>query len=135
MKKLLCFMMVAFMAFVITPMIAVAETVASAVVDSPTGLDLGIYFATLSGLVTAVILLTQFFKTAIETHGIKTNYLSWIIALVLSIAGYFLQLGMFYGMPWYWIPIYALSAGLIANGIAGKQVVEAILSLFNSKNL
>ena len=122
-----------FMVALITPMMAMAETVASTVIEAPTGLDFKVYFATLSGLVTAVILLTQVFKEFIGTIGIKTQYLSWFIAIVLSLAGYFLQLGIFYGMAWYWIPIYAASTGLIANGIATKDIVQAILNLFKPK--
>lgn len=132
MKKIICFLML-FMVALITPMMAMAETVASTVVEAPASIDINVYFATLSGLVTLVILLTQLFKEFISTSGIKTMYLSWFISLVISLAGYFLQLGVFIGMAWYWIPIYALSAGLIANGIASKQVVEAILNLFKPK--
>jgi len=117
----------------ITPMMTMAETVANAAVETSTSIDIGSYFTSLTGLVSLVILVTQFLKKLIKTEGLKTQILSWIVSVVLAVVGYFLQLGIFIDLAWYWILIYAVSAGLIANGIATKQVVEAILSLFKPK--
>ncbi|RKE02307.1 hypothetical protein [Marinifilum flexuosum] len=133
MKKLICFLMIAFVAFVISPMVAMAETVASAAVENSTSIDIASYFATVPGLVSLVIIVTQFLKKLLKTEGVKTQILSWIIALALSCVGYFLQLGIFVGAAWYWIIIYAAAAGLIANGIATKHVVEAVLNLIKPK--
>jgi len=132
MKKFICFLMLFMVAF-ITPMMTMAETVANAAVETSTSIDIGSYFTSLTGLVSLVILVTQFLKKLIKTEGLKTQILSWIVSVVLAVVGYFLQLGIFIDLAWYWILIYAVSAGLIANGIATKQVVEAILSLFKPK--
>lgn len=130
MKKLICFLMLFMVAFTI-PMIAMAETVAT--LENSPGIDIASYFTSLSALAGLVLLVTQFAKKLIKTEGVKTQILSWIIALVLSVIGYFIQLGIFAETAWYWIVIYAAAAGLITNGIASKHVVEAILNLLKPK--
>lgn len=133
MKKLICILML-FMVAIITPMMAMAETVANTVVDSASGIDLNVYFASLAGLVSLVVLITNFAKKWVNSSGIWTKALSWIVSLIVAGLGYFLHLGVFIGMEWYWILIYAFSSGLIANGIVDIGIVKALIALFTSKS-
>ncbi|HOJ19612.1 MAG TPA: hypothetical protein PLT92_13705 [Ignavibacteriaceae bacterium] len=55
------------------------------------------------------------------------QYLSWGTGLLLSVAGYLLQWGLFYGAPWYYIFIYGLTAALIANGLFKWELLKTVL--------
>ncbi len=70
------------------------------------------------------------------TKGWK-QYLSWLVGLLLSAAGYFLQWGLFVGAQWYYIFIYGLTASLVANGLFKweffKTILEAIKLLPKTK--
>lgn len=134
MKNLICFLVIAFVAFIASPMLAMAETVASASIEAPAAFDLQIYFASLVSVVTLVMLLTKFLKPMIGTSGFWTKALSWIISIAVACIGYFLQLGIFTGMEWYWMLIYGFSSGLIANSIVDLKVIQGIIALFTSKN-
>ncbi len=60
------------------------------------------------------------------TKGWK-QYLSWGTGLLLSVAGYLLQWGLFYGAQWYHIFIYGFTAALIANGLFKWELLKTIL--------
>lgn len=60
------------------------------------------------------------------TKGWK-QYLSWGTGLLLSVAGYLLQWGLFYASPWYYIFIYGFTAALIANGLFKWELLRTIL--------
>lgn len=60
------------------------------------------------------------------TKGWK-QYLSWIVGVLLALAGYLLQWGLFAGLQWFYIFIYGLTAGLIANGLFKWELLKTIL--------
>lgn len=87
------------------------------------------YFLSVPGLAALALIITEFLKVQLNLSGTINQYLAWVIALVISGAGYLLQLGIFIGVDWYFIFIYGLAAGLIANGLFDWNIVQAILNL------
>lgn len=55
------------------------------------------------------------------------QYLSWLIGVLLAAAGYLLQWGLFAGLQWYFIFIYGIIAGLVANGLFKWELLKTIL--------
>lgn len=60
------------------------------------------------------------------TKGWK-QYLSWLLGIALAAAGYFLQWGLFVNVAWYYIFIYGIISGLIANGLFKWELLKTIL--------
>lgn len=99
-------------------------------------------FSSLTALAALVVLITAWLKTFIgkfkfvEQWKDKTflkdwkQYLSWLVALLVSTVGYFFQWGLFVGIAWYYILIYAIVTGLISNGIADWNLLKTILEAF-----
>ena len=54
------------------------------------------YFTSLSALAGAVLIVTQFVLKFVKTKF--DQYLSWLVAIVLSAAGWLLHLGIFSGL-------------------------------------
>lgn len=94
----------------------------------------GTWFLTLGGFVAAVMAVTEFLKKYLfKTSGFASRFLSWIVAVALAFAGWFLQFGIFAGLQWYWALLYALAAGLAGNGIFDIGIISGLLSLVNKK--
>lgn len=87
------------------------------------------HFASLGGLVAAVLAVTQMAKNIFKSLGNRTKYLSWLISLLLSCTGYLLNLGLFEGMSFGWMLLYALSAGLVANSVFDLHIIKGLLAL------
>lgn len=118
MKRLLIFLMFCFLAI---PVFA----------SDGGQIDIPQYFVSLSVFAPLVVIITEFIKANIKIEN--NQLLSWIVSVLLSAVGWFLQLGMFAGVAWYWIFIYGLSSGLVANGIFDISIVQAILNLFKKE--
>jgi len=91
------------------------------------------YFGTVAGLASLVLLFTAFAKKAFQSNETFTIVLSVLISAILSAIGYFFQLGIFGGVPWFYIVIYGIVACLIANGASTWPVIAGILTLFKLK--
>lgn len=115
-----------FMLIILTmvPLVIMAQTGAA-----DESIDVVEYIASIPGLAALVLLVTQFLKQFLKTDGWYSAYLSWIVALVLSVIGWSLQLGIFLGATWYIVLIYAAAAGLIANGLFDWKMIKAVLEL------
>ena len=68
------------------------------------------YIATIPGLAALVLLVTQFLKQFMKTDGWYSAYLSWFVALGLSVLGWVLKLGIFVDVTWYIMLLYAAAA-------------------------
>ena len=89
------------------------------------------YFTSLAALSGAVLIVTQFALKFIHTKF--DQYFSWLVAVLLSGAGWFLQLGILSGLDWYWILIYGAASGLTANGLFDIGLVNMILNYLSPK--
>jgi hypothetical protein len=99
--------------------------------ESGTGIELGQYLTTLGGIAAAVTVVTQFVLKYVKTK--YDQILSWVVSLIICAAGWILNLGIFQGIDWYWIIIYAVASGLAANGIFDIPVINALLNLIPKK--
>ncbi len=106
------------------PLVIMAQTGAA-----DESIDVVEYIASIPGLAALVLLVTQFLKQFLKTDGWYSAYLSWFIALSLSVIGWVLQLGIFTGVVWWVMLLYAAAAGLIANGLFDWKVIKAILEI------
>ena len=98
------------------------------------GFDPAVYFISLSALVTGVMGVTQWLKKVVRSTGNWTKFLSWWVAFFLSFAGWFLKLGIFAGIEWYWVLAYAIGAGLVANSVFDLSIVKGLLETLKSKD-
>ena len=117
-------------------LVAAMLPVAAFCQDGPTPpvFDPGAYYISLAALVSAVMTVTQFLKQVVVVKGTSAKLLSWGVALALSVIGYVMRLGVFEAVQWYWVLIYALSAGLVGNSIFDLGIVRGILSVFKKDN-
>lgn len=85
------------------------------------------WFLSIPALSVAVLFMTDVFK---NITGNNSQYASWGMAIVIGAVGYFFNLGIFDHVTWWVGLIYALSSGLMANGLFDWGVVQKILALF-----
>lgn len=128
MKNLIRFLFV-LLAVLMLPVVAFCQEVAAGAA-SETGFDPQAWFVSLAAMVGAVMTITQWIKGLLLTAGIGTKLLSWMVSIVLAFLGWYFELGILAGLQWFWVAIYALSAGLVANSIVDLNIVQAILKLF-----
>ncbi len=95
--------------------------------------DPAAFLGTLTALAASVTAVTEFLKRQIQTKGFIAQILSWIVAIALSALGWWLQVGMYVGVEWFWIFIYGLAGGLVSNGIFDTGIVKAIINIFKKK--
>ena len=91
------------------------------------------YFISIPALAALVLLLTPVFKKLSFLASVNSQYISWGIAVLLSIAGWMLNVGIFYNVEWMYIFIYGLASGLIANGLYDWQFIKSVLVFFGLK--
>lgn len=120
MKKIIHFL-VALLAFVMLPVFAFCQEVTTV-----PGFDPGQYFASLSAMVAAVMVITQFIKKLLTLKDLWAKILSWIVAALLSLAGWYFQYGIFIGTEWYHIILNSALIGLVSNGVFNIGVAESI---------
>lgn len=103
--------------------------------ETPT--EVSDYFASIPGVAIATLGLTQVLKKLLNQKYPESpiadqvsQYISWAVAVLLSYLGFYFEWGIFAGISWYVTLIYALAAGLIANGIFDWQLTKSILQLF-----
>jgi len=114
------FFFIAALFLFVTPVLLFAQDTGSAVPFMD-------WFISIPALAAGVLVITEFFKNA---TGKSSQFISWIIAFVLSVIGYIFHWGIFDHMQWWVGMIYALSAGLIANGLFDWSLIRALLEFF-----
>lgn len=127
--RLLFAMLVVFM----LPVVAFAQDVVQAVADVSAVVDPSVIFASLAALVAAIMAITQWLKKHIETEGVLTKLLSWFVAVAVSLLGWLGQLGLFAELEWYWVLLYAATAGLVSNAIIDLELATRVLNLFKKQ--
>ena len=90
-------------------------------------------FTTIAALAAMVVLATAFFKRLLNSNDAWTRLISGITALLLSVLGWLLQIGIFAGVAWFYIFIYGLSAALVANGLATYDFIKTVLMFIKLK--
>ncbi|MEG8946604.1 hypothetical protein [Rosettibacter firmus] len=90
-------------------------------------------FISLNGMATAILLITEFIKNKLSIKGTLTIVVSYLVALIISIIGFVLRIGMFEYIEWYYIIIYSVSATLMANGLATWGIIKELLTILKLK--
>lgn len=83
-------------------------------------------YLSISTLAMAVLPITGWIKTHLFSN-IKTQNLSWFVAIGLAYIGYALKLEMFANFGAITTGLYGLAAGFTANGLANTTIVNSIL--------
>jgi len=96
-------------------------------------MDYLVYFTTTAGLITLIDTLTEFFKLKFKIPNTYIQYVSWLIGVLLAVAGLLLGLGMFETMTWVQTIIAGFGAALASNGVFDTGLVDWIISLFKPK--
>lgn len=93
-------------------------------------------FETFTALVAITPIVTEFIKRFIPNmNGIWTQVTSWIIAIVVSMFGWYFNLGFLADINWWQALLYGIGAGLASNGIASTGLVEWLVNLIIKKKV
>lgn len=90
-------------------------------------------FTTFAALVAVIPVVTEFLKKILSVKpggGIWTQVLSWATGILLTLAGWLLDLGFLSGLSVYLALLYGAGASLAANGVFDTQIITAIFGLF-----
>lgn len=94
-------------------------------------------FATFVGLVAAIPVVVEFFKNLFGKTKATPNgvvlLLSWSVGIIMTMVGWYFDLGFLAGITWYWALAYGFGASLAANGVADTQIIQWIFSLSRKK--
>lgn len=94
-------------------------------------------FATFVALVASIPVVVEFlkklFRVTSETPNWIVQLLSWGVGIVMTLFGWYFNLGFLESLTWYWAIIYGFGASLAANGVADTKIIEWIFSLFIKK--
>lgn len=71
--------------------------------------------------------LTEALKGWLKIKGTGALVLSWGISLPISLAGYFLKLGLFAGLELWAVAVYAVGIALVANAVFKAPFVKIIM--------
>ena len=119
MKHIKMFLLVAIMLIVPTMLFAQGDT-------DP--LDLSEYAGSFGAFVSTVLLLTQMIRDWGKIKGTVLIILSWGLGVILSIGGYYGDVGFFEPLTLLDSVLYGVGASAVANGLAGLGVVQMIIS-------
>ncbi len=109
MKKLMWFLMM--LALFTMPIVVFAQ-------ESPPGTENPIslaMFADLTLLAAGIVAITAVVKKLLNTNGLITDIVSWVLGPILGIIGWYFKLGMFVDIMWYMAVLYGLLAAFYAN--------------------
>lgn len=103
--------------------------------EPPFGFDT--VFTTFVALVASIPVVVEFlkamFKVNDQTPSWVVQLLSWGTGLIMTIFGWYFNLGFLSEVTWYWALVYGFGASLAANGVADTQIIQWIFSLFRKK--
>ena len=83
-------------------------------------------FLSFGAVLIAVYAITNLIK---DTFPAAPQVLSWVVGIVLSMLGWFLELGIFFEMTWYFALVTGFFISLAANGIYDSGWIETAWQL------
>ena len=89
------------------------------------GLSVEALFADWYALVGGTVVLTTFLKTLPQVKDFLAVVVSWGVGVILTVLGYFGELGFLVGVEVWQLILYAVSVSLAANGL--YSAVKAVL--------
>jgi hypothetical protein len=92
-------------------------------------------FETFLALVAFIPIAVQFLRKLLipNAASIGVQIFSWVVGIVITIAGWLLHLGFLDGLSFWLALLYGIGACLAANGIFDTGLITAIFSLFAKK--
>ncbi|MDD4970813.1 MAG: hypothetical protein PHT07_15405 [Paludibacter sp.] len=132
MKKIFCFMIAIFTVFVIPFALFSQDSIPPpgdviTLPPLPITFEFGAYVKTFFLFAASVIFLTSLVNKFIKLKGFAKQYLSWFVALLVALAAFFLNLGIFEPIQFWQALIYAALAGFGANGIFDWAFIQKFL--------
>ena len=87
-----------------------------------------LFFGGIGAMVPLIISLTSYINKLINLQGFFKQALSWVIAALIGIVGWWLKLGIFNDVNLWLALLYSLCAGLVSNGIFDLPFIKSFLS-------
>ena len=90
------------------------------------------FFVTLAALIPLVTFLSAWVTQHVlghEAKGWMKQIASWLVALILSMAGWWLKLGVFDGLIWWHALVFGAGVGLAANGFFDIKLIQTMLGV------
>lgn len=79
--------------------------------------EITIGFTTISGVLLLVSAITEGFKKIIDLKGVWYQVFSWVIAISISLIGWYFKIGLFDSIQlWYYAVLAGIGFGLMSNG-------------------
>jgi hypothetical protein len=126
MKKIFLFFMI----------FGTAQLCAAQEINAPgTSNTVGDAFATFAALVAVIPVVTEALKRLLfpSGKGLGVQLLSWGTGIVLTVAGWALDLGFLSGLSIWLTLLYGAGASLAANGVFDAGIVTALFDLIKPK--
>jgi hypothetical protein len=95
--------------------------------------SINVYFLSLGAMAAIVLPVTEFVKALFKIKGSWAQYLSWLIAVLMALFGFWLKLGIFSDLSLIWALVYGFAAGLISNGVFDISIIQAIINAIRKK--
>jgi hypothetical protein len=96
-------------------------------------MDILSYFSNPFALVPLVILIGGWIIGKVGAKDTLAQVITGVVALALSLAGHYLEIGFFGEQSTLWAGIYGVAAALSANGIASNDVISMFLEFLKLK--
>lgn len=90
------------------------------------------FFTSLATLAAIVTPVTGYVATHV-TGNKGVQILSWVVAMALAYAAWFMKWGAFADLSPVWAGLYGLGAGFVSNGIADIKWVQAALEAISAR--
>jgi hypothetical protein len=92
------------------------------------------YFLELGSLAAGIVLVAQGIKNLFKMQDKAGQYVSWGVAALAGVIGYYFQLGMYAGLVWYFAAVLTVGVAFVANGLFDVDLVKKILELVGIKS-
>ena len=93
-------------------------------------------FASLATVIAVTFALTEIAKNYIQNVQV-IQLISWALGIIISLAAWWVELGMFAELTWYFAATAGFLTALVTNGIADSEWIQSlwilIKSAFNKK--
>jgi len=89
--------------------------------------NFNVWLGSLAGIAAVTVFLAAAVNTLLKTKGFVKQLTAWLIAILLLVAGNFVNMGFMADLNWFHTVIYGVAAGFIANGIFDIGLVKLLL--------
>jgi len=84
-------------------------------------------YVNFAGLVVATPVISEWIIETVKAKKFLAQFISWVIGIVLSLVGWWLNLGFLAGLLWWHVVLVGVAVSLAANGVWDIDVLKKLL--------